>query len=50
MEGLKTVISTVYQFANVSLTFGSFTFTIWQYWLSIAFLGICIFFIKKVFE
>lgn len=50
MYGFHSVISLVYDFANVPLTFGDYTFTIWQFWLAIAFLGLCIFFIKKVFD
>ncbi|MBR1431648.1 hypothetical protein [Ruminococcus sp.] len=50
MEGFKTVVSIVYRFANVPLTFGTFRFSIWQSWIGLAAIGMIIGFIKNVFS
>jgi len=50
MEGFRTVFITVFRFASVPLSFGTFRFTIWQSWIGIAALGLVIGFVKNVFS
>lgn len=50
MNGLRAVISLVYQFANTPLSFGEFKFSIWQTWIGFIAISLVFAFIKRIFD
>ena len=48
MEDIKSVMYTAVECLNVRLSFGSFSFTLMQYFLFLLVLGIIIYFVRQI--
>lgn len=50
MNDIKVVIDCSMQLLNYRITFLPFSFTLLEFWTAVAVLGICMWFITKIFD
>lgn len=50
MNNIKLVIDKCIEFFNISLTFGNYSFTMWQMFLTLELLSIVIYFVYRLFN